>query len=187
MKRPLSDALVAAQAVVDLLAPGCERIEVAGSIRRRAAEVKDIEIVAVPRYYGGMFGALHDDLLNDTIGSALRSLRLACRNTVTGEKLSAAYKMSDRRFYPLFFYPAIGRWPVDLFVVRGDAQWGALMAIRTGPADYSKKLVTTCRKRGLHCTEGRLVDSEGRTVDTPEEEDFIRECGLPFLPPEQRR
>lgn len=33
------------------LQPHCERIEIAGSIRRNKPEVKDIEIVAIPKPY----------------------------------------------------------------------------------------------------------------------------------------
>ena len=50
----------------------------------------------------------------------------------------SAYKLDDRRFYPLFFYVDGAWWPVDLFVVRPPAQWGAIFAIRTGPADYAR-------------------------------------------------
>lgn len=35
--------------VVARLGPACERVEVAGSVRRRKAEVKDLEVVFIPR------------------------------------------------------------------------------------------------------------------------------------------
>lgn len=40
---------LAQQLVVDL-EPACERIEVAGSIRRQRSQVKDIELVVIPRW-----------------------------------------------------------------------------------------------------------------------------------------
>ena len=42
------EALKIAEEVKALLAPHCLRIEIAGSIRRKKPEVKDIEIVAYP-------------------------------------------------------------------------------------------------------------------------------------------
>jgi len=39
-----------AQALAKLLAPACEKIMVAGSIRRQKARPNDIELVAVPRW-----------------------------------------------------------------------------------------------------------------------------------------
>lgn len=185
-RRSLADATIAAQAVVSLLAPGCERIEVAGSIRRKAAEVKDIEIVVAPMMSGGgLFGDLATDHLNGAIHRAMQDGMLIGRDVRTGEPCMP-YKLDGRRFYPLI-YRAFADWPVDLFCVRAPAQWGAIFAIRTGPADYSARLVTRAKERGLRCTEGHLVDSEGRTVDTPEEQGFITACGLTFLPPEQRK
>lgn len=38
-----------AEALIEELRPYCERISIAGSIRRGKQEVKDIEIVAVPK------------------------------------------------------------------------------------------------------------------------------------------
>lgn len=48
-KYPAPLALALARKLVHLLAPCCERIEIAGSLRRRKPEVGDIEILYVPR------------------------------------------------------------------------------------------------------------------------------------------
>ena len=45
----LDQAQEIAEKVKEELAPHCFRIEIAGSIRRRKSEVKDIEIVAIPK------------------------------------------------------------------------------------------------------------------------------------------
>lgn len=45
----LEKAKTIANTVVKALEPYCERIEVAGSIRRRKAEVKDIDLVLIPK------------------------------------------------------------------------------------------------------------------------------------------
>ena len=60
-------------------------------------------------------------------------------------------------------------------------------AIRTGPADFSARLVTMAKVHGYRCTDGHLVDEDGATKDTPDEESFIGACGFPVLPPEYRR
>jgi len=58
----LADAERLAAEVVDLLDPVCERIEIAGSIRRRVEMVGDIEIVVMPRPYevNGRFSGPYD-------------------------------------------------------------------------------------------------------------------------------
>jgi DNA polymerase/3'-5' exonuclease PolX len=68
------------------------------------------------------------------------------------------------------------------------AQWGALFAVRTGPADFSQRLVTVCKHRGVDMRDGRLVArGSGRDVATPEERDFFQACGLAYLEPWERR
>ena len=55
-KYPHAEAQAIAQEVVEQLRPHCERIVVAGSIRRKKSEVGDIEIVAIPKpYSSGLF------------------------------------------------------------------------------------------------------------------------------------
>lgn len=46
----LSRAKVLAEEVRQVLAPYCEQIEIAGSIRREKAEVGDIEIICIPKF-----------------------------------------------------------------------------------------------------------------------------------------
>lgn len=48
-KLPLQHAEQLAHRLVELLTPHCERIDVAGSIRRKKQEVGDIEIVCLPK------------------------------------------------------------------------------------------------------------------------------------------
>src|SRR3989344_4737374 len=55
-KYPYAEAHAMALDVVEQLRLHCERIEVAGSIRRKKAEIGDIEIVAIPKPYStGLF------------------------------------------------------------------------------------------------------------------------------------
>lgn len=46
----LSNARVIANELVQTLAPFCDRIEIAGSLRRQKPQVHDIDIVALPNY-----------------------------------------------------------------------------------------------------------------------------------------
>lgn len=82
--------------------------------------------------------------------------------------------------------------PVDIFCVLPPAQWGAIFAIRTGPAEYSKWLVTRALGLGLQCQNGRLIYQDGTPFAgseraTPEEEDFFGALGLDWVPPHERR
>ena len=75
-----------------------------------------------------------------------------------------------------------GTRPVDLFIVRPPADWGVIFTIRTGPADWSQRLVTECQRWFMRVEGGRLLH-HGRHVPCPEEADFLAAIGQPWLDP----
>jgi len=84
------------------------------------------------------------------------------------------------------------RWlAVDLFSVLPPAQWGVIMMIRTGPAEFSRRLVTPrgsggLLPDGLRVRDGAIWDGE-HAIATPEEDDVWRVLGLAPVAPEDRR
>lgn len=159
----LEHALYLAESAMDLLAPHCERIEIAGSIRRRRPEVEDIEIVAIPKPYDvGRFESGIATVVN--LWPRVRG-ELPCLYT-------------RRRL--------TGGMELDLFVATPE-NWGYILAIRTGSADYSHKvLARKWRRRGFAGRGGMLYNSRGQAVDVREEEDVFAVVGLAWVPPELR-
>lgn len=162
---PYSQALSLAERIKAALAPGCERIEIAGSIRRKKQTIGDIEIVCVPRYATNLFGERQPDptgltmILNDLVGT---------------ERLGEPIKNGEH--YKQFPVPAVEGLNLDLFITRPDT-WGIIFAIRTGSADFSRRLVTQRSKGGLlpsDCTvSGGAIWRLGEFVPTPEEADVF--------------
>lgn len=162
----LEKARTIAEEFIEMLSPRCECIEIAGSIRRRKPEVKDIELVAIPkvREERDLFGELLDTIseLDEFDWSSY------------GEIIKNGSKYKQIRTFPLI--------NLDLFIVLPPAQWGVIFAIRTGPADYSRWLVTQQRyggamPAGYFVQEGQLWGPHG-IIPTPEESDFFAEIGL---------
>jgi DNA polymerase/3'-5' exonuclease PolX len=200
---PARIAQAAADQLVRDLAGACELdvhrqplLTIAGSLRRGAAEVKDIEVVISPGHRPDLFGGEGFDLLNEALLFLTRSHRIQWRGRKGG--LSSTPPELDGRRYYAFAVLAPTPIPVDLFAVRPPAQWGPLLAIRTGPADYSRRLVTSALGRGLRCQDGRLIrvnakgepqlgpDGQPIALDTPTEREFIERCGMRYLDPAQR-
>ena len=73
---------------------------------------------------------------------------------------------------------------VDLFITDAE-HWGCIYALRTGPGDWNTKLVTDC-KRIFRRVEGGRVLHMGKPIPTPEEEDFFRALGQPWVEPWDR-
>lgn len=166
------EAVALANSLIEYLAPHCLRIEAAGSIRRMKPEIGDIELVAIPRIELDMFGSpLADhslDLFNWLyIGRCIKS----------GHK----YKQIELK-------EGIN---LDLFIVTPPAQWGVIFTIRTGPAEFSHRLVTQKSQGGLLPSnlrvEGGAIWNGKEIIKTPEEADLFRLAEMRFVEPWNRQ
>lgn len=177
MKRriPLAEAQTIADAFVLAVLPFCEQAEVAGSVRRGKAEVGDIEIVLQPRLEPvyDLFGAPagHRDSLQGFVWSAWGQL-----------------VKNGPRFKQILTPQGV---MLDVFIVRPPAQFGLIYLIRTGPAEFSRWVVTPQDKGGalpshLRVRDGAIWDGDD-IVPTPTEADVFRVLGLDFIPPAERR
>lgn len=182
----------AAAEIVRELAPFCQRIEVAGSIRRGKPDPHDIEILAVPdlatvTVQVNMFETheVQENRLDEelkvwrTLGKIGDRLDKNGRPAY-GERFKRLWYLADREWYAL-----------DLFsVLPPMAQWGVLFAIRTGPAEFSHLLVTSrvyggAMLPGYRVAGGALWRLE-EMIPTPEEGKFFAALGLPTWPPAER-
>ncbi len=187
----LEQARELARQWIELLRPYSDRIEIAGSVRRCKVEVKDIEIVAAPRFdnkvktirtelsFPGIFHEQIDlpvEFISNKILEALNSGILPGRKIKGGE-----------RYWQIAMPGGIN---LDLFMVLPPAQWGIIYTIRTGPADFSHWIVTSRRFGGAlpsyaRVSEGQLFQGD-QAIPMPEEIDFLNFLGLGWIEPGQR-
>lgn len=158
----LEEAKVIAEKIKEQLAPFCERIEIAGSIRRKKPDCGDIEIVAIPKPYDvGLF--------ESGIATVVKQWE-----KVKGE-LPCKY---TQRILPEGI-------KLDLFFADRD-NWGYIFAMRTGSADYSRKVLATEWVKNGYKSKGGYLHSNGKRLTIPEEKDLFKLIGLNFVPPELR-
>ena len=157
----LSRALNIGDAIVDALRrhPASERVELAGSARRQADSVKDLDIIATASDPGALVRALGE---LDLIESASAPNQNAARGrTHTG-------------------------LPVDLRVVEPE-NFGNLLQHFTGSAAHNVALREAAVRRGLHVSEYGILDDEtGETLRCATEEEVYSRLGLTFPEPELR-
>jgi DNA polymerase/3'-5' exonuclease PolX len=169
-KTPVQAAMPYAAAALDLLRPHTDRAELAGSIRRLRPTVGDIEIVAEPSsVVDGLFG---EERLS------LPEIRAAC------DKMGRVTKGGERMIQVADVFGS--GITLDLFLVHPPAEWGVILAIRTGPAPFSRALVTRIKGRLWRCKDGWVRDDSGRRVPCPTEREFFAAAGLAYLAPEDR-
>lgn len=158
----LNQAQSVANEIKSLLEPHCIRIEIAGSIRRLKPEVKDIEIVCIPKpYETGLFASGIATIINKW-------------QKVKGE-LPCKY---TQRILPQGI-------KADIFFANPD-NWGLIFAVRTGSADYSHKVLASNWSRlGYKSINGMLTKDETITP-VREEIDLFNLLGLKYIEPQFR-
>jgi hypothetical protein len=140
----------------EALIPACSLCGFAGSLRRGVPLVSDIEIVAVPFF----------DTVSDLFEEQATTRTYSRLSEVLQLLLDAGVLRWDEQtkrngnLYKRFVLPALGGIGVDLFLADQD-NYGYILALRTGPADWSHALVTPREKGGLRpphlrCKDGYL-------------------------------
>jgi len=177
MRLKLAEAL--ATEWVKKLHPFCERIQIAGSIRRQQENVKDIEILCIPKVQevATLFGPgkMERHLgFSDAIYSAVRANEVSI---MKGDVMAGKYV----QIYLMEHYINI-----DLFTAVPE-NWGHILAIRTGPPDYSHRVLGHAwSSLGYHSEEGMLMSND-RKVPIPEEQDLFNLLKLPYTEPWNRK
>ena len=157
----LHRALDVGEALVDGLRahPAALRVELAGSARRQADSVKDLDIIATATDPGALARALGD---LDLIESATAPNANAARGRTHTGLL------------------------VDLRVVEPE-NFGNLLQHFTGSAAHNVALREAAVRRGLHVSEYGILDDEtGETLRCATEEEVYERLGLTFPEPELR-
>lgn len=174
-KMPYDYAIGLAEHLVLKLRPGCERILIAGSLRRHKAEIGDIEIVAMPKL----------ETTLDLFGMPIAGLERSGLDDCLAQLSTEGYTKNGPK-YKQFIYEGVS---VDLFIASAQT-WGCVATIRTGSADFTHWLVTPRRSGGgcpshIKFSEGRLL-SGGAHHPTPEEVDVFAALETPWIEPTDR-
>lgn len=179
------------------LQPFCSKINIAGSIRRKKPEVKDIEIICRP-----ILAPVSNDNLFDSgepkfdiisgFASAIAELGTIEKGNAKGKYVKIALPEGIN---------------LDLFIP-DEADYYRQYAIRTGSADYSFKIIATGWRKigwvgsdlGLRlekdCIETKTPDGKSKWQCIRDknnkppvwtsEEDFFKWLNVPFVKPEYR-
>src|ERR687895_191328 len=157
----LSKALAAAEELVAGLRehPAALEVELAGSARRRADTVKDLDIVVAATDPG----ALAEHFCSLPAVDLVQTSGEAGAKVVTHSGL-----------------------PVDLRIVPEEA-FGNLLQHFTGSGRHNEALRTAAVRRGLHVSEYGIADDEsGESIACATEQEVYERLGMQWIPPELR-
>jgi len=164
----LQQAETIAREVIYKLEPYCARISVAGSVRRKKPVVKDIEIVLIP----------HKDCLMEY------AVALAHYPGLKGE-LCGKY---TKRRHPSGIN-------LDIFMATPN-NWGLQLAIRTGSAQFSHRVLATGWSKKGYVSKGGIlyptinICEDDLDYSNPiyirEEKELFDLIGITYIKPEER-
>lgn len=179
-----------ADRIVELLQPHCDKIDIAGSIRRQKAEVKDIEVCCLPKQEFVQTDLLGGGSLVRTRGFA-DAINLFAHKIIKGQDDGKMMQIQLKGNTPLM---------LDLFIPLPDDYY-RVFAIRTGSALYSEKVIAAgwCKKgwRGTYNAGLRLMQYTMQTksgwkclnINSPlppvwqSEEEFFNWIDVPWTAP----
>lgn len=118
----LEKAKAIAEEIKAHLAPNCQKIVVAGSIRRQKSFVRDVDIVCIPSNQGQFIGALQ---------------RMGLIKSGAGKLIRVELQYG--------FPPGL---KLDVYIATPET-WSTLLLIRTGSKEHNIKLCKRARQRGM--------------------------------------
>jgi DNA polymerase/3'-5' exonuclease PolX len=196
-------ANAAALQLFELLEPDCERLEIAGSLRRQRPQVGDIELVLQPKMrevidQGAQFALGETEPPSREEPAAMESLRWLERDNQIVPIKSGTAGRRKRDHKPSFgLAPDAMVWRfwlndpgiVTEICVMTPAKWGLGLMVRTGSAEFVKGMYGRWKRleggQG-YGAGGRWINAKGDEIDTPEERDVFEAAGLDWLDPTSR-
>ena len=172
----LEKAKAIAEELKTRLEVGCERIEIAGSIRRQKPEVGDIELLVIPRY-GGLLECV--DCLNEAIVDLMVQEILGYRLNKLGSRV---YGPKNKLMVHL--PSGIG---VDIFSTTEEC-WPVALVVRTGGKVTNQRIASAALRKGyrFHAYSRGFTTPTGEIICRSERGVF-EAVGLPYLEPFERQ
>lgn len=160
---PLGMAQDLSKLLLNMLEPSCEKIIVAGSVRRCKALVGDVEIVALAR----------ESQVQDLFGAEVSIGRTSVDDALDhfdeiehqGWRIDPTKQGKINKRLIHIHTGLIA----DLYIITDRRAWGSYVVARTGPRLFSKEVVTVARDRGMHFANGFLLHGhpKGRKPCSP--------------------
>lgn len=172
-KYPRARALRLANRLIERIHPWCDRIEIAGSLRREKALVRDVDLVVIPSQIEASDRLFEKRFIRDPrFVAELKHLQITKGDPVTGRQIQISG------------YPG---WPkIELWIADQD-NWGYIYALRTGPGDYNKGILVPRLKDKHFMMEKGYLYKHGTLVPVPTEAALFQLIGQDYLDPKLRR
>jgi len=187
----LVEAKIRANRIKENLSPFCkdDKCVIAGSIRRKRPSVEDIEIVCIPKR--GTAVPSGQAFAKPDVNLLVKHLRDHQGSTARDYVI----KKGGDRYHQVLFCGM----KADIFMTTAQ-QWGRMLALRTGPDSYSKKMAVRWKEKGFKGVSGELLKMKSGKPSTrnpqpatprykpkfPTEKSFFDFLGWEYVQPQNR-
>lgn len=159
-----------AQLVEKRMKPYCDRIQIAGSIRRKKPEPRDIEILCIPKTIE----------LTDLFSGKEKK-----RVSGFAEVVDSWVHIKGNAHDGKYMQRMMDNVKIDIFTATPET-WAMQLAIRTGSAEFSHRvLANRWVKLGYHAEGGMLMKGD-KPIPVFEEEDLFKLLQLEYVEPWKR-
>lgn len=157
------------------LAPYCERIEVAGSIRRGLANCNDVDLVCIPKM------DIERDMLQEVTGERNLLWEFLTAHVAAGKATIQSGGNQPGKYIIL----QLPKCQLDVFFATEET-WGTRFLCRTGSKEHNIWLATHAREQGFEWKpyEGLLRDGAFKRCRT--ESELYAQLSLGFIEPKNR-
>lgn len=161
-RRPMAEALVTGEAIVTRMraVPGVEACELAGSLRRRAETVGDLDVLVAAEVE-------HAKAITAAFVEAPEVSEILARGETKSSVVLEGGMQCDLRIVPL-------------------ESWGAALQYFTGSKDHNVAMRTLAVKKKLKVSEWGVFDETGARVAGKDEAEVYAAIGMRVMPPELR-
>ena len=162
---PLIKARHYAETIADKLRSYCDKIEIAGSIRRQRPMCGDIDLVVLPRDAEG---------LRDRVKHGRKVITEGTQNLIV--------ELADGTQLDIF----IARPESKTLLETLPTNFGSLLLCRTGSTQHNIHLIDHAKRMGLLWRPYVGIYEGHDIVASETEEEIFEALCLPFIPPEKR-
>lgn len=157
--------------------PYCERVEIAGSIRRGRPNCNDVDLVVIPKI----------DVQKDLLGAQTMRRNLVAlfiAEYLEKNKGRASLRCGDSRD-PEILSLNLPKVQLDIFFAT-EATWASRLLCRTGSAAHNIKLCNRAKDLGLQWKPQLGIVRDTQIIPAKTEEDIFTMLQMDYVQPQHR-
>lgn len=169
--------------ITEWIAPYCHRIEVAGSVRREAADCNDVDFVCIPKLQATSSDAIPESLLRnflmDYVEGSNGEAWFRSSSGIPGRR--ETFVLADA----IEFLLHLRKCDADIYAAN-EATFITRLVTRTGSVQHNIWVGERAEAMGGAFNPNEGLQLGGKLIQPKTEQEFYAALGLPYIEPQNR-